>query len=145
MVNETNEITTKKNTIIKLKQELNCKNYGIYAAQCLLCNQIYVGQTINSFHQRWNGHRQDWDNQIKNGNKENLDNIIENGKKSLIIHYAKYHQDKLTKNKIKLPDAYKVIFVEQSRKDKLDITENFWISKLNARINIARTILPFYK
>ena len=60
MVTETGTITTKSGQIIKLKQNLNCKNFGIYAAQCLICEEIYVGQTINSFSKRWTGHRQIW-------------------------------------------------------------------------------------
>ena len=146
MIKETTEITTKTNRKIKLKQDLNCKNYGIYAAQFIICLEIYVGQTINPFHERWNGHRKDWENEIKNGDfEQTLENFDEKRKKSLIIHYAKFHLDKLKDNKIKLPDAYKVVFVEESNKTKLDIAENFWISKLKAKINIARTILPFYK
>ena len=65
MIEETKVITTKTNTKIKLKQDLICKNYGIYAAQCLICFEIYVGQTINPFHERWNGHRQDWETALK--------------------------------------------------------------------------------
>ena len=145
MITETKEIRTKDNKTIKLKQKLNCKNYGIYAAQCQICLEIYVGQTINPFHERWNGHRQDWNNIIKNGQfDENLD-IKEQEKKSLIIHYAKFHRNELIIKKLKLPEAYKVTFLEQSHKTKLDISENFWITKLKAKINISRTVLPFYK
>ena len=145
MIIETKEITTKDNKKIKLKQELNCKNYGIYAAKCQICQEIYVGQTINPFHERWNGHRQDWTNMIKNGQfDENLEKREEE-KKALIIHYAKFHRKELLINKIQLSQAYKVTFLEQSNKIKLDIAENFWITRLKAKINISRTSLPFYK
>ena len=96
--------------------------------------------------ERWNGHRQDWEHSLKNGNFDNnLENVQEKGKKSLSVHYAKFHRDKLIKSKIKLADAYKVVFVEKSSKTKLDIAENFWVNRLRAKINIAKTILPMYK
>ena len=55
------------------------------------------------------------------------------------------HRNELIIKKLKLPEAYKVTFLEQSHKTKLDISENFWITKLKAKINISRTVLPFYK
>ena len=82
---------------------------------------------------------------IKNGQfDENLEKRDEE-KKALIIHYTKFHRKELLINKIQLSEAYKVTFLEQSNKIKLDIAENFWITRLKAKINISRTSLPFYK
>ena len=153
MVCETKTIKIKDDKIIYLKQHLSCKNYGIYAARCLLCSNFYVGQTITSFSQRWNTHRYNWNLKItQNTSKkktifENETDNTKDDKAALYIHYAKFHKEKISQeeNKIKLSEAYQVIFVEQSRKEKLDITENFWITKLNAQINIAKTYLPLYK
>ena len=36
-----------------MQQKMNCKDYGLYAATCNICKQIYKGQTINSFTKRW--------------------------------------------------------------------------------------------
>ena len=41
----------------RLKQKLNCKDYGIYAAGCKNFDNYYVGQTMTSFSQRWTKHR----------------------------------------------------------------------------------------
>ena len=46
----------------KLKYHLTCANYGIYAAQCRICKQFYVGQSKNKFSTRWNAHRNKWKN-----------------------------------------------------------------------------------
>ena len=67
MVKETNKINNKYNTIIRLKQDLNCKNYGIYQAQCRNCQMSYVGQTKTSFTKRWTQHRSKW-NKLLEGN-----------------------------------------------------------------------------
>ena len=64
---------------------------------------------------------------------------------ALYTHYAKFHQDVLKKSNLQLPDAYKIICVEQSRKEKLDTAENFWITKLRAKIYISKTFLPYFK
>ena len=45
-VKNTNTVTNLHGKTFTLKQNLNCKNYGIYAARCLLCGQFYVGLTI---------------------------------------------------------------------------------------------------
>ena len=56
----------------------------------------------------------------------------------------KKHQNVL-KTHTALAEAYHVIFVETPDADKLDNRENYWISKVNATINIAKTFLPKYK
>ena len=57
MVISTGFITSENNKKLFLTQRLTCDNYGIYAAQCKLCHQIYVGQTKNKFSVRWTNHR----------------------------------------------------------------------------------------
>ena len=44
----------------RIANNLNCRNFGIYAAICTHCPAIYVGQTVTSFKDRWNGHRNSW-------------------------------------------------------------------------------------
>ena len=52
---EANELKkTKENKKMKITTFLNCKNYGIYAAKRLKCNEFYVEQTKNSFNTRLN-------------------------------------------------------------------------------------------
>ena len=45
------------NEIIKLKQNLNCQNYNIYAAERTINNAKYIGQTKTKFSTRWRAHR----------------------------------------------------------------------------------------
>ena len=45
------------NETIKLKQNLTCQNYGIYAAKCIICNTKYIGQTKTKFSTRWRAYR----------------------------------------------------------------------------------------
>ena len=63
---------------------------------------------------------------------------------ALYNHYMKKHP-KVLKTNTPLSEAYHVIFVETPDADKLDTRENYWISKVNATINIARTFMPKYK
>ena len=66
---------------LKIKQNLNCKNYGIYAASCNICNYLYREQTMNNFTKRWNAHRNVWKNNKTKLNHEIKDQFV------LIIHY----------------------------------------------------------
>ena len=72
MAPSVNHIKTAQGKLFFLKQNLTCSNYGIYAAQCQICQKIYVGQTINHFSTRWSGHRAFWNN--------NNANLIKNSK-----------------------------------------------------------------
>ena len=47
MVVSNSFITTENNKKLFLTQRLTCDNYGIYAAECKLCDQIYVGLKTN--------------------------------------------------------------------------------------------------
>ena len=88
MVQNTNFIKSKNGKIIQLKQNLNCTNFGLYAAYCNICPEIYIGQTINRFSVRWNTHRHIWNNSTLNSEKV-----------ALSIHYHKNHTDFSYKNK----------------------------------------------
>ena len=141
MVVDSNTIKTKENKTIMIKQTINCKDYGIYAGECRMCGEFYVGQTSTQFNKRWNAHRSEWakawDLKKKGqGIKEDNDD------QALFLHFLKKHKsDKF----IKISDAYKVWFVEKPSREKLDSAESFWITKLKATINIKKTFLPRLK
>ena len=96
MVKNTNITTTSKGTTIKLKQHLTCRSYGIYSAQCLICKEIYIGQTCTTFAKRWNLHRQDWKKMtnLESGKYEITDN---NDDKVLFFHYVQFHKTIIAK------------------------------------------------
>ena len=116
---------------IKIKQNLNCKDYGIYAATCNICNEIYIGQTVNSFSTRWNTHRSTWKNNITKSNHEHKDQF------ALIIHYKKFHKEHTPKN---IEEAYKVQFIDRPVKTNLDFIEQWWIKKTKSKINLNNVI-----
>ena len=146
MILETTYIDRDNGNKYYLNKNLNCKNYGIYGAKCRICYQYYIGQTKTSFSQRWNSHRHIWRKMLKNYKTNEGVNKKEETKddQALFIHFTKYHKD-LIKDHFEISDAYQVVFIEQPSYKKLDIQENFWIGKLRATINIARTYLPKYK
>ena len=140
MVWDNNKFRDNKNKEYKCRHYLNCKDYGIYAGQCVFCFSFYVGQTKNSFATRWNAHRGMWNKMKKYQNV--VDNISDN--QALFLHYKKMHPDKLTEG-LQLSDAFRVIFLEKPPMEMLDIREDFWITRLNAKINIKKSILPHFK
>ena len=149
MVNNTDCINIKGGKTIKIKQVLTCRDYGIYAAQCVLCKETYIGQTCTSFRTRWNTHRNDWREMMKKkGTYDypvNKDAEQENNDdKALFLHFETNHKQSIN-NMLNLWDAYSVTFVERPRKNNLDAAENSWIEKTNAKINKARTHLPKFK
>ena len=95
---------------MKIKQNFNCKNYGIYAATCNFCKDIYIGQTMNNFAKRWNAHRNIWKNNINKQNHDLKDQF------ALIIHYKKYHKENIPKQ---IEDAY-VQVLESPIRNNLD-------------------------
>jgi len=136
MVDPVSFIKTAQGKVFHLHQNLTCCNYGIYAAQCGLCKQIYVGQSKNRFSSRWTGHRTIWKN--KNCLNQRSDRA------SLIIHYQTKHNANIN-SLPEIHNCFKVIFLQEPREvTKLDIAESRWINKLNAQININRTVLPKY-
>ena len=137
---EKNKFVTKQGKTIFIRQDLNCKDFGIYAGQCLQCQEVYVGQTKNHFSTRWNTHRSMW-------RKHRNNNTIEdssNDDQALVTHYKKYHQD-INLQGLELWKAYRVIFIEKPSIENLDLAESMWIGKLNAKINISKTFLPIHK
>ena len=53
------EFLTIQGKIVKLK------SFGTYAALCTNCDSNYVGQTKNSFSNRWTAHRATWNKLTK--------------------------------------------------------------------------------
>ena len=49
IVKKNNFIKVKHGKLIRLKKQLTCKNTGVNAAKCSVCNEYYVGQPITSF------------------------------------------------------------------------------------------------
>ena len=149
MVLETNTIKTikDKNINVKRKKNLTCKNYGIYAGVCNICDRLYVGQTKNSFSTRWNAHRTTWRKYCTRLHNDDNITTSQSDEQALFIHYMAHHREQLTitSDQMLLSDAYSVIFLEEPQMKNLDLRENFWISKLEASINIAKTFLPKVK
>ena len=143
MVINTNEIEIKNGKIIKLKQYLTCRDFGIYSAQCRVCKNTYIGQTCTSFSKTMNTHRQNWKTMINNKKNDYRDEP-NNDNHALYDHYVKFHK-KLINTKLQLSDAFEVTFVERPSRVDLDYADNFWIKRTDANINKAKTLLPKFK
>ena len=116
----------------KIQRTLTCADWGIYAAVCKICDAVYVGQTSTSFSKRFNSHRHIW----KKGCKEITDQA------ALRCHYDTKHPDEKGRT---LPQAFKVFFVDQPNSMKqLDSSESLWVNRLQAQININKTLLPIF-
>ena len=151
MVCKDETIKLRNGKVIAIKHTLTCKDFGIYGARCLKCADFYVGQTKNSYAKRWTTHRHHWNNMIKNREaitsafKEKRTNKMElKDDQALFAHYAQNHPECL-KSYLFLHNAYEVFFLWKPKAENLDIEEKNWICKLNAGINIMRTLLPKYK
>ena len=149
MVEECGDIETKDGHRIKIKQSVNCKDSGIYVARCLICKEMYVGQSSQKFSERWNGHRAAWRELIAKGRVKCRDGIEYNDGCALFLHYMRYHQELVWGQKnqgiMELSDGYEVVFVEKAADTRLDTSESFWITRLNSSININKTFLPKIK
>ena len=133
MLTITKTIKSNSGKVFQIKQNLTCKDFGIYVATCKLCTSQYVGQTVRNFSSRWSGHRSIWKNCCSD-----IDD-----RAALKIHYAKNHPDTVG---LDLADAFTVTFVDKPNKpEHLDILESSWISRLRANININKTLLPKYR
>ena len=126
------EVLTIQGKTIKLKSNLNCKSFGIYVAVCTNCDSNYVGQTKNSFSNRWTAHRANW-NKLKSKFKE--EDISDEC--ALYRHYYFNHKNNL--QNLNFNDAYKVAFLEQPSYQNLDYKEHVWMNKLKSDINLAKT------
>ena len=147
MVVECGEIERKDGVKLKIKQKINCKDTGIYAARCKVCREIYVGQTSNRFSVRWNGHRSAWKEITDKGRHGYKDSVENSDKCALFLHYAKHHEEILWRKRtgMDLSKAYEVIFMERATGGRLNTAESFWITNLKANININKTFLPKIK
>ena len=133
MVDENNFIKTKKNRRIDIKSKLNYKNYGIYSAQCLQCKEIYVSQTKNGFNLRWNSQRNNWKRF-----QRNFSLIYKGDESALFKHFSVNHR--ADSENIGIDSAYRIMFLEQPELNSLDYKESLWIKRLNAKINLNKTI-----
>ena len=100
MVKETSHIKRKDGKQFTLKQKLSCNGYGIYVAQCRICNQSYVGQTVNKYSKRWNSHRKNWNDGLNSIIKKT--NNLHSDEQALLTHYQKHHPAKINHKKISL-------------------------------------------
>ena len=146
MVVATSTISAKQGKTIQIKAALNCKDHGIYAAQCKICSEFYVGQTKNPFATRWSSHRHCWNKMITSRESGSVSFKDERDREqnALFLHYWKNHRPVVNKLP-KISEAYRVIFIESPKPVNLDIRESFWMNKLGASINIMKTCLPKYQ
>ena len=107
MVYEITIANKSTNKTYNISNKLNCRNFGIYAAIFTHCPATYVGQTITSFKDRWNAHRNSWK---KNIGQTNIDD--RNDQAALLKHYLTHHSDVLNECK-NIISAWKVAFVEE--------------------------------
>ena len=140
MVYPDSTITNKStNKTYNINNKLNCRNFGIYAAICTHCPATYVGQTITSFKDRWNAHRNSWK---KNIGQTNIDD--RNDQAALLKHYLTHHSDVLNKCK-NISSAWKVAFVEEPDPANIDRRETHWRDLLEDKtltVNIQKMVWP---
>ena len=135
MIQTVNAVTNKDGISVHLFQNLNCSNFGIYAAQCTICNQLYIGQTKNKFSVKWTAHRSFRNNKFSEYN--NTDQA------ALLKHCHNYHYS-THENKPKISDCFNVIFLEEPQNtNRLDICESRWIHKLRQKLILNRLFYPF--
>ena len=133
MANQSTTIRSQSGQEFRLHKRLTCRDFGIYVANCRICSAQYVGQTVQTFSERWCTHRSVW----RSGKAEKSDRA------ALKVHYVKHHQ--IFRN-IDLSEAFTVTFIDQPHNPKdLDVVESSWIYKLKASININRTVLPLIR
>nr|CAB3263300.1 uncharacterized protein LOC108950347 [Phallusia mammillata] len=118
--------------LFHLRQHLSCRNYGIYVATCLVCEEQYVGQTKNKFSTRWNSHRAVW---------RTSDISVGGDRAALLQHYHNKHF-RLFQKKLGIAQCYNVVFVEEPRTENLDVCENKWLILTGATINVQAMVLP---
>ena len=95
---------------------------------------------VTSFSKRWTNHRYTWKTAMSNEEQ----NASVGDETALAHHFFKIHPQTITA-KSSLSENYFVQFVERPNPNKLDISENFWISTINTKININITFLPKLK
>jgi len=122
-----------KNKTFSLNQKLTCANHGIYVGTCVICDEQYVRQTKNKFSTRWSSHRSNWNRPNCETDENNKDKV------ALLRHFSESHGDV---NKPPIHEAYTITFVAEPNSLFLDLCEDKWYHKLNAKINIQNMILP---
>ena len=129
--------STTKETV-NLKQQLTCKDAGIYQLRCKACiaNNVskigtYVGMTCTSFNKRMSGHRTDFKTNIRIDPK-NADRY------ALARHYKEKHAN------MALPtfeEAFELIFLEQpANMSEIRLSEDTWANKLKANLNVQKMV-----
>ena len=140
MVYSESTITNKStNKTYNINNNLNCRNFGIYAAICTHCPATYVGQTVTPFKDRWNAHRNSWK---KNIGQTDLDN--KNDQAALLKHYLTHHPDVLKKCK-NISSAWRVAFIEEPDPTNIDMRETHWRDLLEDKrltVNIQKMVWP---
>ena len=106
MVPHIDYISNKNGKNIMLNQNLNCMNFGIYAAQCKKCKETYVGQTKNRFSVRWTSHRNFWKSNIINNSRPDQAALS----KYFLNHHTAFMQEQT--NPL-ISDCFVVIFLQE--------------------------------
>ena len=122
---------------LRLHQRLTCRNFGIYLATCIIdnCGKQYVGQTKNSFRERWGGHRSQW----KKSATSDTDAAALNN------HFRDDHSRNNT-HKPEIYDAFRIQFLQQpSTAEFLDQCEDIWDKRITPALNIQRMVTPRFK
>nr|CAB3263653.1 methionine--tRNA ligase, cytoplasmic [Phallusia mammillata] len=118
--------------VLELKQDLDCKCYGIYAATCNICSAQYIGQTKNRFSTRWTHHRSTWKERKVNEENDNA---------ALLHHYASKHTVVFSTHP-DITQCFSVTFLQQPAPKDLDACEAKWLKITQATINIQKMVLP---
>ena len=101
MVKKTNFIKLKNGKAVKLKKHSSPKIFGIDAAKCCECEELYVNQTV-TFRKYCALIRQNWKNTITND---------VNDRAEFKLHYAERH----TKSKIDFKEAFLYILINTTK------------------------------
>ena len=148
MVEETDFFKTRHGKVINIRKNLDCSGYGVYAAKCVQCKEIYIGQTVTSFSKRWTHHRRMWNTSVANysPNQQQQEECKYNpDENALFKHFVKDHREIITKD-LEIYNSFTITFIDQPRNKKdLDTLESYYIGATDAKINIAKTCLPRIK
>jgi len=136
MVNKTETLTAQIDQI-KLSKSLNCKDFGIYVANCLHCTAQYVGQAVVSISARWTQYRN-----LRNKSLSITNFSNDNNASALIRHTVLHHKES---TKPKIYQCFNVLYVDKPQPDNLIFSEASWFRITNASINLQKMILPRVK
>lgn len=127
-ITETNSILSTQNTLVPLKENLNCQSEGVvYAIKCSNCKAMYVGETSRKLHERFTEHRSNI-NTKKSGPVAKHFNEICPNMDFLTITPLEHVQRKILDTFMGLLDRVDILALLQR--------EQYWIKKL-------KTIAPF--